>query len=52
MLPSCKSKIENAIEELKNLMSEHDDEEELKLGEEWKLADMTLAEACAFVETI
>ncbi len=52
MLPNCKNKIESAIEELKNLMSEHEEEEELKQGEEWKVAEMTLAEACAFIETI
>lgn len=39
MLPNCKNKIEGCIEELKNLMSEHEEEEELKQGEEWKIAE-------------
>eukprot|EP00347_Sterkiella_histriomuscorum_P019946 403339687 len=52
MLPNSKTRIENALEDLKNLMSEHDDNEELRATEDWQLAEQTLAEVLAFVETI
>lgn len=52
MLPNSKTRILNAIEDLTTLLSEHDDNEELKTAEEWKIAEATLAEATAFVETI
>lgn len=52
MLPNTKTRIENAFEELKNFMSEHEEDEALKETEDWKLAEQTLAEISAFVETI
>lgn len=52
MLPNAKIRIESALEDLKNLMSENEENEELKAGEDWKAAEQTLAEAMAFVETI
>ena len=52
MLPNTKLRIESAIEDLKMLMSANEGNEELKAGEDWKAAEMTLAEATAFVETI
>lgn len=52
MLPNTKVRIENALEDLKNLMSEHEENDELKESEDWKVAEQTLAEVLAFVETI
>lgn len=52
MLPNTKVRIETALWDLKNLMSEHEENDELKAGEDWKTAEQTLAEASAFVETI
>ena len=52
MLPNTKLRIESAIEDLKMLMSANEENEELKASEDWKAAEMTLAEASAFVETI
>ena len=52
MLPNTKLRIESAIEDLKMMMSANEENEELKAGEDWKAAEMTLAEATAFVETI
>lgn len=52
MLPNTKVRIENALEDLKNFMSEHEENEELKTAEEWITAEQTLASVMAFVETI
>ena len=52
LLPSCKTKIENAIEDLQNFLSQNDENDEVKELEEWKLAEQTLAEVSAFAETI
>ena len=52
MLPNTKTRIDGALEELKNLLSEHEDSVELKATDEWKMAEQTLAEACVFVDTI
>jgi tubulin-specific chaperone A len=52
MLPNSKTRIETAIEDLKNFMSEHEENEELKATEDWVTAEQTLAEVSAFVETI
>jgi len=52
MLPNCKTRIEGAQEELQNFLSENEDNNEMKETEEWKLAEQTLAEVTAFVETI
>lgn len=52
MLPNSKIRIENALEDLKAFMSEHDENEELKATEDWITAEQTLAEVTAFVETI
>ncbi len=52
MLPNSKTRIENAIEDLKNFMSEHEENDELKVTEDWQVAEQTLAEVVAFVETI
>ena len=52
MLPNTKTRIETALEDLKSLLSEHEENDDLKAVEEWKLAEQTLAEAAAFVETI
>ena len=52
MLPNSKTRIENALEDLKSFMSEHDEDEELKATEDWQTAEKTLAEVMAFVETI
>lgn len=52
MLPNSKTRIENALEDLKNFMSEQEENEELKATEDWQVAEQTLAEVTAFVETI
>ena len=52
MLPNSKTRIETALEDLQNFMSEHEENEELKATEDWITAEQTLAEASAFVETI
>ena len=52
MLPNAKSRIESALEDLKNIMSENETNDELKATEDWKTAEQTLAEASAFVEGI
>ena len=52
MLPNAKTRIESALEDLKNMMSENETNDELKATEDWKVAEQTLAEAMAFVETI
>ena len=52
MLPNTKTRIETALEDLKSFLSEHEENDDLKAVEEWKLAEQTLAEAAAFVETI
>lgn len=52
MLPNTKTRIGSAIEDLKNFMSENEENEELIAGEDWITAEQTLAEATAFVETI
>jgi len=52
MLPNSKVRIENAIEDLKSFMSEHEENDELKASEDWRTAEQTLAELMAFVETI
>lgn len=52
MLPNCKIRIETALEDLKNFMSENEQSEELVQSEDWTAAEQTLAEATAFVETI
>ena len=35
MLPNAKARVETALEELNNMMSEHEDNAELKASEEW-----------------
>lgn len=35
MLPNAKARVETALEELNNMMSEHEDNDELKASEEW-----------------
>lgn len=52
MLPNSKTRIESALEDLQNLMSENEENNELKDTEDWKVAEQTLAEVKAFVETI
>ena len=52
MLPNTKTRVESALEELNSLMSQHESNDELKATEDWKAAEITLAEATAFVETI
>jgi hypothetical protein len=52
MLPNSKVRIENALEDLKNFMSEHEENDELKATEDWQAAEATMAEVLAFVETI
>ena len=52
MLPNGKIRIDNALEDLKNVLSENEGNDELKASEEWKTAEQTLAEVLAFVETI
>jgi hypothetical protein len=39
MLPNSKTRIETAIEDLKNFMSEHEENEELKATEDWVTAE-------------
>lgn len=39
MLPNCKNRIETAIEDLKSFMSENEENDELKQGEDWKTAE-------------
>ena len=39
MLPNSKTRIENAIEDLKNFMSEHEENDELKVTEDWQVAE-------------
>jgi hypothetical protein len=52
MLPNTKTRIQGALEDLKNVMCENELNEELKTTEDWKVADQTLAEVTAFIETI
>ncbi|CDW71447.1 beta-tubulin folding cofactor a [Stylonychia lemnae] len=52
MLPNTKTRIENALEDLKNFMSEHEENDEMKTTEDWQTAEQTLAEVMAFVESI
>ncbi len=52
VLNGSKVRIQTALDDLQNLMSEHEENEELKAGEDWKTSEQTLAEAAAFVETI
>lgn len=52
MLPNSKIRIENALEDLKSFMSEHEENDELKATEDWIAAEQTLAEVTAFVDTI
>ena len=52
MLPNTKTRIQSALEELKNFMSENEENEELKALDDWKLAEQALAEVTAFIETI
>jgi hypothetical protein len=39
MLPNTKTRIEAALEDLKNLMSEHEENDELKAGDDWKVSE-------------
>jgi hypothetical protein len=52
MLPICKTKIETAIEDLTTFMSENEENDPLKEGDDWKVAEQVLAEVTAFNETI
>ena len=52
MLPNAKSRIESALEDLKNIMSENENNDELKATEDWTTAEQTLAVGSAFVEGI
>lgn len=52
MLPNCQSRINVAAEDVRNVLDENDANEELKQTEEWQLANSTLNEALAFLETI
>jgi len=52
MLPITHSKINAAVEDVRNLLDENDSNEELKQTEDWQLANSTLNEALAFLETI
>lgn len=52
MLPICHSKINAVVEDVRNLLDENESNEELKQAEEWQLANSTLNEALAFLETI
>jgi len=52
MLPNSKVRIENALEDLKNFMSENEDNEELRASEDWQLAEGTIAEISTFIESI
>ena len=52
MLPNCKTRIESALEDLRNFMSEHEENADLKATEEWSTAEATLAESTAFVDSI
>ena len=52
ILPNCKSRIESTMEDLQNLLSENENNDELKETEDWKIAEQVLAEVTAFVETI
>ena len=51
IIPTCRVKIEGCLEDLKNFMTDHEEDNEMKEAEEWKLAEQTLAEVTAFVET-
>lgn len=52
MLPNAKTRIESALEDLKAMMSEHEENDELKATEDWQTAEQTLAEATAFADSI
>ncbi len=52
LLPNCKTRIEGALEDLKNFMSENEENDDLKSVEEWTQAEQVLAEVTAFAETI
>ena len=52
MLPNSKVRIENALEDLKNFMSEQEENQELRASEDWQAAENAIAEISAFVESI
>lgn len=52
MLPNCQSRINVAAEDVRNVLDENEANDELKQTEEWQLANSTLNEALAFLETI
>jgi len=39
MLPNTKTRIETALEDLKSFLSEHEENDDLKAAEEWKVAE-------------
>jgi hypothetical protein len=52
MLPNAKTRVEAALEDLKNFLGDNESSEELVASEDWKAAEAVLAEATAFIETI
>ena len=52
MLPITHSKINAAVEDVRNLLDENEANEELKQTEDWQLSNTTLNDALAFLETI
>ena len=50
MLPSCKTKIESALEDLKEVVEDQQENEDYKESEEGKNAEAIIAEANAFFE--
>ena len=52
MLPNAKTRLEAALEDLKNFLGDNESSEELVASEDWKAAEAVLAEATAFIETI
>lgn len=52
MVPNCKTRIQSALEDLENLLTDLDGDAELKETEDWKTAEKLLAEVKAFAETL
>ena len=52
MLPITHSKINAAVEDVRNLLDENEANEELKQTEDWQQSNTTLNDALAFLETI
>jgi tubulin-specific chaperone A len=52
LIPNCKTRIEQAIDDLEGVMAEKEEVEGIKETAEWKAAEPLVEEAKAFLETI